>query len=64
MDEAEAIRYMMNTEGWQIIQRGIDSKVRYHKDQLISCPLDKVEYHRTMIEAIKYVPSIIREKIE
>lgn len=64
MDESEAIRYMMNTEGWQIIQRGIDSKVQFHKDQLVTCELDKVMYHRTMIEALKYVPTIIAEKIE
>lgn len=64
MDESEAIRYMMSTEGWKIIQRGIDSKVQFHKDQLISCPLEQVTFHRTMIEALKYVPSIIKEKIE
>lgn len=64
MDESEQIRYMISTEGWQIIQRGIDSKVQFHKDQLINCELDKVMYHRTMIEALKYVPSIITEKIE
>lgn len=64
MNESEALTYMMSTEGWGIIQRGIDEKVQYHKDQLINCPLDKVEHHRTMIEALKYVPSIISEKIE
>lgn len=64
MDESEAIKYMISTEGWEIIQRGIDGQVQYHKDQLISCELDKVEFHRTMIKAMQYVPSIIVEKIE
>lgn len=64
MDESEAIKYMVSTEGWEIIQRGLDSKVQFHKDQLVNCPLDKVEYHRTMIEAMQYIPSVIAEKIE
>lgn len=64
MDDSEKVRYMMNTEGWKIMQRDVDSKVQHHKDQLVTCPLDKVEYHRTMIEAVQYIPSRIKELIE
>jgi hypothetical protein len=62
MDElAEQLRYMMQLEGWKYVEQEINKKIEYHTDLLLSCPLEEVEKHRNMIEAMKWLPATIDE---
>jgi hypothetical protein len=61
---AEYLRYMMQLEGWKYVEKAMTDKIQYHIDQLLSCPLEKVEYHRNMIEAMRWLPATIDEAME
>jgi len=53
--EAEAIRQMQETDGWQIVHKYIEGKLTFHKEQLLHCTLEEVMRHRNMIEAYKSI---------
>ena len=61
---AEQLRYMMQLEGWKYVEQMRLDKIQYHTDQLLSCPLEEVEKHRNMIEAMKWLPATISEVME
>lgn len=49
--DAEAIRQMQETEGWQLVSNYIEAKLIDHKGQLLHCSLEEVMKHRHMITA-------------
>lgn len=61
---AEALRRMLDGDGWPLVRNFIDGRIKYHTDQLLTCKLEDVAKHRDMVEAYKSVFIFINEAIE
>jgi hypothetical protein len=69
MTEAQAVRYMTETEGWMLVAGEIRRSIDYHRARLEDCKTwDEVQQHRGAIEALtavlSHVEKTIREGIE
>lgn len=58
---SEAIRNMKQMEGWIYVEKYIQSRVNYHKEQLLHCDVEKVMEHRNKIEALKGIDVHLEE---
>lgn len=68
MDEnarAEAIRQMMMTEGWTIVETYITQKQGYHREQLMICEtMDNIIKHRASIKVLHNLNVFLRDTVE
>lgn len=53
--DKDAIRYMTQCEGWQIIEQFIQQRIDDNKNKLMSCELEKVPEHRAAAKALESV---------
>lgn len=51
----DAVRYMKQSEGWQIIEQFMQQRIDDNKNKLLSCELDKVPEHRAAAKALDAV---------
>ena len=54
---------MLQTEGWEIAERFINSRIDDHRKQLEYCQLEDVPKHRHMIQAYQSITTHINEQI-
>lgn len=52
---AESMMNLRSSEGWFIIEAWLGGRIIYHKAQLLTCDLDKVELHRAQIKTFEAV---------
>lgn len=67
MDEVqlrEDIEHLIETLGWQHVQRFIEARIEHHKNQLQTCALDDVMKHRHKIEAYNSIFTEINSILE
>jgi hypothetical protein len=53
--DKDAIRYMIQCEGWQIIEQFMTQRIDDNKNKLMSCDLEKVPEHRAAAKALESV---------
>jgi hypothetical protein len=51
----DAIRYMKQCEGWQIIEQFMKARIDDNKNKLMTCELDRVPEHRSAAKALESV---------
>ena len=63
-----ALQEMAKTEGWKIVEEYLQRKIEDHKDQLVTCDMDKFEEVRGSVKALKgvfvYINTTIAKGIE
>lgn len=64
-ENAQAIRHMMDTVGWQLTEQYIRGRIDAAKAQLMTCPIEDVPKHRATAIALQavlvHIDGIIRE---
>lgn len=55
MSHAEQAQNLLASDGWKLVEAWLESRIVYHKDQLVICELDKVTEHRAQIKTYKDV---------
>jgi hypothetical protein len=53
--DKDAIRYMIQSEGWQLIEQFMQARIDDSKNKLMSCELEKVPEHRAAAKALESV---------
>lgn len=67
MDEVarmEAVQYMLDTDGWPVIEKFIRERIEDHKNQLLRCPVEEITKHRERVEAFNSVLLYVRQVID
>lgn len=53
--DKDAIRYMKQCEGWQIVEQFMQDRIDDNKSKLMSCSIEKVPEHRAAAKALESV---------
>jgi hypothetical protein len=62
--DPQAYRYMIQTEGWQLLEVEIRSKIGYHRGRLMDCKTwEEVQQHRGAVESLESVLNHIDQTI-
>lgn len=54
-EEAEAIRQMQQSIGWEIVSKFINKKIEQNKKELMSCLIEDVIKHRAKVKAYESI---------
>lgn len=54
-DKVQAIEHMLESVGWQMVEKYMKERIEGSKNQLLSCPLEKVSEHRAEAKALNGV---------
>lgn len=63
-NKANALRYLIELDGWRIIEQYIADRIEDHKGQLMNCPLEDVTKHREAVKALNGVFIFVKKTIE
>lgn len=55
MSHAEHAQNLLTSDGWKLVEAWLESRIVYHKEQLVICALEHVEAHRAKIQSYKSV---------
>lgn len=62
--QSEALRMMMNMEGWQVVEKHVLGRIADHREQLMHCKTwEEVLQHRAAAEALESVLLFISDSI-
>ena len=59
--KSDAVRGLINHEGWQIVDAEIEREIKHKEASLLDCPLDQVADLRGQIKAFKWIQNRVTE---
>ena len=60
---AEALRQMIDGDGWPYVQNYIEKRITDHTNQLLTCKIEDVIKHRAKVEALNRVLLFVKDSI-
>ena len=59
----EELKALSESYGWDCIKKVLHKRIASHYEELLSCPMEKVNYHRAMVEADKRLLTLSEDLI-